>query len=117
MNNTIRTFAMSAFVAAIMTLPAAAQMQPGAMADTPAAKESMEAHQKMEDTMKGRPSDGRCRQGLRHDDDPPPPGGRRPAEIDLKYGKDPEMKGLAEEIVAGQKEEIDEMQKWLSAHK
>lgn len=35
------------------------------------------------------------------------------AEIELKYGKDPEMKKMAESIIKAQKEEISMMQDWL----
>jgi uncharacterized protein (DUF305 family) len=34
------------------------------------------------------------------------------AEVELKYGKDPEMKKLARNIVKAQKEEIALMQRW-----
>jgi uncharacterized protein (DUF305 family) len=39
------------------------------------------------------------------------------AETELKYGKDPEMRKLAEEIIKAQKGEIDQMNKWLDNHK
>ncbi|MFD1245727.1 CopM family metallochaperone [Paralysiella testudinis] len=35
------------------------------------------------------------------------------AEIELKYGKDPQMRQLAENIIAAQQAEIDLMQNWL----
>ena len=38
------------------------------------------------------------------------------AEIQLKYGKDPEMLKLAQQIINAQKAEIDQMQKWLGSH-
>ena len=38
------------------------------------------------------------------------------AEIELKYGKDPEMRKLAEDIINAQQAEIEQMQKWLKAH-
>lgn len=38
------------------------------------------------------------------------------AEIQLKYGKDPEMLKLAQAIIDAQKSEIDQMQKWLDSH-
>jgi uncharacterized protein (DUF305 family) len=38
------------------------------------------------------------------------------AEIELKYGKDPQMLELARKIVAAQAEEIAQMKSWLKAH-
>jgi uncharacterized protein (DUF305 family) len=35
------------------------------------------------------------------------------AKIELQYGKDPQMRRLAQEIIADQKSEIDLMQLWL----
>ena len=35
---------------------------------------------------------------------------------ELKYGKDPEMRKLAENIINAQKAEIEQMQKWLKVH-
>ena len=35
------------------------------------------------------------------------------AEIELKYGKDPEMRKLAEQIIKAQDPEIKQMKKWL----
>lgn len=37
------------------------------------------------------------------------------AEVELKYGKDPEMRKLAEDIINAQQAEIEQMQKWLKA--
>ncbi len=38
------------------------------------------------------------------------------AEVELKYGKDPEIRKLAEGIISAQKSEIEMMQNWLKAH-
>ncbi|MFU8616944.1 DUF305 domain-containing protein [Neisseria sp. LACPHL-SPEC-2024-00856] len=38
------------------------------------------------------------------------------AEVELKYGKDPKMRKLAEDIINAQQAEIEQMQKWLKAH-
>ena len=38
------------------------------------------------------------------------------AEVELKYGKDPDMRKLAENIINAQQAEIEQMQKWLKAH-
>ncbi|MBK4313773.1 DUF305 domain-containing protein [Enterobacter hormaechei] len=39
------------------------------------------------------------------------------AETELKYGKDPEMRKLAQDIIKAQKGEIEQMNKWLGSHK
>jgi uncharacterized protein (DUF305 family) len=38
------------------------------------------------------------------------------AEVELKYGKDPQAKAFAEKIIKAQKAEIDEMNAWLKEH-
>lgn len=38
------------------------------------------------------------------------------AEVELKYGKDPEARKLAETIIADQQREIKQMQDWLKVH-
>ena len=117
MKNTMKTFAMSALVAAVMTLPAAAQMKHGGTADTPAAKASMQAHQKMMDAMNAVHPTGDQDKDFVTMMIPHHQGAVDQAEVELKYGKDPEMKALAESIIADQKKEIAIMEKWLSVHK
>jgi uncharacterized protein (DUF305 family) len=38
------------------------------------------------------------------------------ARVQLKYGKDPELHKLAEEIIAAQEKEIAYLQQWLAQH-
>ena len=38
------------------------------------------------------------------------------AETELKYGHDPYLRKLAEQIIAAQKQEIAEMKRWQKAH-
>jgi uncharacterized protein (DUF305 family) len=38
------------------------------------------------------------------------------AKVELQYGKDPQLRALAEAIVKAQEEEIAEMKKWQAAH-
>nr|WP_289057347.1 DUF305 domain-containing protein [uncultured Psychrobacter sp.] len=38
------------------------------------------------------------------------------AEVQLEYGKDPEMLQLAQEIIAAQQPEIEQMQNWIKAN-
>jgi uncharacterized protein (DUF305 family) len=38
------------------------------------------------------------------------------AKVELKYGKDPQLRAMAEDIVKAQEKEIAEMQQWQAAH-
>jgi uncharacterized protein (DUF305 family) len=38
------------------------------------------------------------------------------AEVELKYGKDPALKKMAQKIIDAQQQEIDDFKKWEGAH-
>ncbi|MDG3578399.1 DUF305 domain-containing protein [Rhizobium sp. YJ-22] len=38
------------------------------------------------------------------------------AKVELQYGKDPEIRKMAEGVIAAQKAEIAEMKRWLEKH-
>ncbi|MFC5068544.1 DUF305 domain-containing protein [Flaviflagellibacter deserti] len=118
MKNTMKSIIGASVIAAMMSaLPAAAQTSHGAAHDTPAAKANMEAHQKMMDTMNGMKPTGDADKDFVMMMIPHHQGAIDMAEVELKYGRDPELKKMAEKIIADQKKEIGEMKKWQSANK
>ena len=38
------------------------------------------------------------------------------ARVELKYGKDPTLRALAEEIIEAQEKEIKDLKEWIAAH-
>lgn len=38
------------------------------------------------------------------------------AKVALKYGKDPQVRAMAEQVIKAQEEEVKTMQKWLEKH-
>jgi len=38
------------------------------------------------------------------------------AEVELKYGKDPALRKMAEDIIAAQKKEIEDFKAWQKKH-
>ena len=87
------------------------------MVDTPAAEASMAAHHKMISAMNAVQPTGDQDKDFVTMMIPHHQGAIDQAEIELKYGKDPEMKAMAEKIIADQKKEIAQMEKWQSANK
>ena len=69
-------------------------------------------HEKMAEGVKAQDPDVAFAQGMI----PHHEGAIAMAETELKYGKDPHMRQLAENIVKAQKAEIQTMRDWLKAH-
>ncbi len=117
MKNTMKSILGALAIIAMMgALPAAAQMSHGAMPHSPAAKANMEVHQKMMDAMNMKPT-GDADKDFVMMMIPHHQGAIDMAEVELKYGKDPELRKMAEKIIADQKKEIDEMKKWQASNK
>lgn len=83
---------------------------------TPMQKELMagmnEMHQDMMKGMESQDADIAFATGMI----PHHQGAVKMAEIELKYGKDPELRQLAKNIIQAQEEEIKFMQQWLQKH-
>jgi uncharacterized protein (DUF305 family) len=78
-------------------------------------KEMMDAHKKMMDMMAmksmGDPDKDFAMMMVPHHQ-----GAVDMAEVELKYGKDPVMKKMAQKIIAAQKKEIEQFKKWQAKH-
>jgi uncharacterized protein (DUF305 family) len=79
-------------------------------------KEMMAAHKKMMDDMMAMKSTGDPDKDFAMMMVPHHQGAIDMAEVELKYGKDPMLKKMAQEIIDAQKKEIEELKKWQSEH-
>jgi uncharacterized protein (DUF305 family) len=99
------------FLAAI--LPAAALAQDNADA---VKKALMDADQKMMTDMHGMAMTGDADKDFVAMMIPHHQGAIDMAKVELQYGKDPQLRALAEAIVKAQEQEIAEMKQWQAAH-
>jgi uncharacterized protein (DUF305 family) len=106
-----RTVFPLAFLAAI--LPAAALAQDNADA---VKKALMDADQKMMTDMHGMAMTGDADKDFVAMMIPHHQGAIDMAKVELQYGKDPQLRALAEAIVKAQEQEIAEMKQWQAAH-
>ena len=103
-------------LAALFALPAAAQHAGHAMPAAPASSPSTAAyqaandkmHQGMTMTYTGNPDRDFLAGMIPHHQ-----GAIDMAEVELKHGKDPKVRKLAQDIIKAQKREIAQMQAWL----
>ncbi|SFT44218.1 protein of unknown function [Kosakonia arachidis] len=111
----------SLFVILILSLPALSAEHSGMkmddMTSSASSQEYMagmtDMHEKMMAAVKEPDPDKAFAKGMiaHHE------GAIKMAETELKYGKDPEMRKLAQNIIKAQKGEIDQMNKWVDNHK
>ncbi|SCC66837.1 CopM family metallochaperone [Kosakonia oryziphila] len=111
----------SLFVILILSLPAISaehsEMKMTDMTSSASSQEYMagmtDMHEKMMTAVKESDPDKAFAKGMiaHHE------GAIAMAETELKYGKDPEMRKLAQNIIKAQKGEIEQMNKWVSKHK
>jgi uncharacterized protein (DUF305 family) len=106
-------FVAAAFIAAPTI--ALAQEVHGAGHDA-AAQASMDANQKMMADMQAMEPSGDADKDFVLMMIPHHQGAIDMAKLELQYGKDPELKAMAEKIIADQEKEIAAMHDWLARH-
>jgi uncharacterized protein (DUF305 family) len=120
MNSKIKWMAAGILLACGATV--SAQMDPTMKMDTPQSSgtgfmQDMDvAMKKMDHDMAAAPMNGHADHDFVTMMIPHHQGAIDMAEGELKYGKDPAMRRLAQEIIADQKSEIDLMNLWLKKH-
>ena len=87
-----------------------------AAVESPSTQGYMDAMSKMHESMMAVPYTGDADVDFVNGMIPHHQGAVAMAKVELQYGKDPEIRKLAEGIVAAQKSEIAMMQTWLKAH-
>jgi uncharacterized protein (DUF305 family) len=86
-----------------------------AHSDNPAVMDFMEANEKMHQAM-SKPMTGDVDRDFVNGMIPHHQGAIDMARVELKYGKDPKLKKLAQDVVAAQQKEIKFMNAWLAQH-
>jgi uncharacterized protein (DUF305 family) len=89
--------------------------QPGDMKPTPSTKAFMTGTKAMRKNM-GAPYSGDADEDFVSHMIPHHQGAVDMAQVELKYGKDPEMRKLAKEIIEAQHKEITLMKQWQGKH-
>jgi Domain of unknown function (DUF305) len=126
MNTISGAFAGAAALGLVGITPASAQQAPShqsmpamnmrqAISDSPAVMDFMEAKEKMHQAM-NTPMTGDADRDFVDAMIPHHQGAIDMARVELKYGKDPKLKKLAQDIIAAQEREIRFMNGWREQH-
>ncbi|AIO30311.1 DUF305 domain-containing protein [Burkholderia pseudomultivorans] len=113
-----RSAALTTFVACASALPASAQLRPPdpvAVPDT-STQAYRRADRKMMEAMDEARYTGDADRDFVAHMAPHHQGAIDMAQVELKYGKDPAMRQLASRIVAAQRDEIAQMERWQKQH-
>jgi uncharacterized protein (DUF305 family) len=109
--------------ASLLAAPAFAQSAMGSMPGMPASPQTNAADEammagmdKMNHAMASVPMTGHADQDFVAMMIPHHQGAISMAEVELRYGHDPAMRRLAQDIIQAQRQEIAEMQAWAKAH-
>jgi uncharacterized protein (DUF305 family) len=113
MNRNMLSLALLAAALSISTLPAVAPAEDNADAIK---KSLMDADHTMMMNMDSAPMTGDADKDFVAMMIPHHRGAIDMAKVELQYGKDPQLRAMAEAIIKAQEEEIAEMKKWQAAH-
>jgi uncharacterized protein (DUF305 family) len=108
------TFRPAILIAMATIMPASIALiqQPAFAQEAEAQKAFTDAHHKMLHMMEGMKPSGDADKDFVMMMIPHHQGAIDMAEVELKYGKDPMLRQMAEDIIESQKKEIEEMKKW-----
>ena len=103
----LKSMIVASFMMTVFAMPASAQQ-------SPAGKGYMDAMSKMQASMpkdhKGDPDTDFARMMIPHHR-----GAIDMAKVELQYGKDPDLRKMAEKMIKDQEMEVADLEKWLKA--
>lgn len=112
---TFAAAALSLFALPVLAQDHSGHAMPGGNTDTPSTAAYMEAMEKMHTAMDV-PYTGDADVDFIRGMIPHHQGAIDMAKVVLEYGKDPDVKKLAEEVISAQEKEITWMNDWLAKH-
>jgi len=108
-----------ALSAALVAVPSMAQQSQGMqhdMPNTPASRAYMQSMETMNKTMMSQPMTGDADHDFASMMRSHHQAAVDMAKVEIQYGKNPEMKKMAEKVVADQSKEIKQLDTWLGRH-